>query len=464
MKKRKQLLIALTALIILAAGVLILKGKENENAAQSEQSSSPQPRKSFTLTDVADDELASLSVENSFGSYTLISGISGDGGFFLENDDRALDPNAATALGYSMCTMKSSERLEESFDNPSDYGLDSPSATLTLNKRDGGIISLKLGNPTPSGSGFYCILDGDPALYILPAYLSRGLMAPMSVLLDRSLPEINLQELQRLTIKGERTIDIVPYFPHEALSSSLTALLMVKPYARPVAVNSQTYGESLELFAQNFQILDFAGDGADTGLENGDAAGGELYMQDKGGKELTLSFGKTTTDGSAIYCRISGRDEIVILPVGAASLMKLSPFDLSDRFVRLVGIEVVSAFSLTTSSESWEGTIHYLDEEKTEGEYSFQGRPIEEDPFKKLYQEILYLLFEGEVGKEYSPGGEPRLTLSYTGTDGRAQTSAGFYDYDMDYYAVSIDGFPPEFLIGKYQIEKLLTYLREFQG
>ena len=402
MKKRKQLLTSLAVLIILGISMLILNGRSREEPSEA---ASETPREIYTLTDMAEDELNSLSVENNLGSFTLISG---ENGFTLEDEELPLNQAAAAGLAYSLRSLKSNEKLEESISAAvaSDYGLDSPSALLTLKKRDGGSSIIKLGDPTPSGSGFYCMKEGDPALYILAAYLAQGLTAPSSILLDRSVPQINFQELQRLTITGSRNIDIVPYFPFEALSSSLSTLLMIKPYARPVAVNSQKFGETLELLAQNFQILDFAEDGEETGLEGDNCTGGELYLQDSSGKELTILFGENTEDGSEVYCRISGREGVVTLPAEAATLMSLTPFDLSDRFVRLIGIDSISAFSISTPSEKWEGTVRYLDEEKKEGEYSFQGSSVEADPFKKLYQEILYLLFEGETEEGDSPAGE----------------------------------------------------------
>ncbi len=464
MKKRNQLILSLTVLILLGTGFLVINGKTEEEHESSEPAAS---RDSFVLSDLAEDELAKLKVENSFGSYTLISGAEEGEGFTLEDEDRPLNQNAAAGLAYSLRSLKSTEKLEDSFHTAADYGLDRPSAILSLTTRDGGSSIIKLGSLTPSGSGYYCTREGDPALYLLSSYSAGGLTAPVTVLFDRSLPEVNLQELQRLTIRTRRTgrtIEIVPYFPYEALSSSLSTLLMVKPYARPVGVNSQKFGENLERLAKNLRILDFAENGEETGLGSKVPTGGVLYLQDKGGRELTMHFGETTADGAEVYCRVQGREGIVILPAEAASLLSLTPFEMADHFVRLISIDSISSFSIATPSESWEGTLRYLDEEKKKGEYSFQGRAVEEEAFKKLYQELLYLLFEGEIGEEFAPSGEVQLTLSYTGIDGRAQTSAEFYDYSRDFYAVSIDGFPPEFLIGKYQVEELLSYLREFRG
>ena len=74
-------------------------------------------------------------------------------------------------------------------------------------------------------------------------------------------------------------------------------------------------------------------------------------------------------------------------------------------------------------------------------------------------------MFEGEIPAAFTPSGRPEFRVTYTGDDSApGKTSAEFFDYNQDFYAVSIDGYPPEFLIGKYQVEALITYLRNFKG
>lgn len=236
---------------------------------------------------------------------------------------------------------------------------------------------------------------------------------------------------------------------------------MVKPYKRPIAVNTQTYSESLEAFVQNYNIIDFIEEGSkDTGLQNPKAT---LYMKDGEGSELNISFGNKTEDGSAVYSRIAGVEGVVTLSADAAKITDLKAFEMTDRFVRLISIDIIKEVRIEYGDELWLAGIKWIDDDT--GEFTFQGKPVEEDPFKKMYQEILYLLFEGEIPSPFSPEGKADFIITYIGDENSpGKTTAEFYSYNKDYYAVSIDKSNPEFLIGKYQIEALLQYIREYAG
>ncbi len=455
MKKKKQLLIALGALTLLGAGYLLISRGEDEAPALSDPA---EAREVFTLTDFAEEEVESMGVENSLGGFTLVRT---EEGYLLKDEPAVrLNRQSAASMAYVLCNLKSFEKIEESIESPGDYGLaDGGSARLTLNLNEGSPAVVTVGNSTPTGNGFYAMKEGDPAVYLLPSYAVSGLFNSADLLRDRTLPGVDFQNLTRLTIGGERIIDIVPYFPYEALSSTLSTHVMIKPFRRPVAVSAQKYSDSLEALAGSYSIVSFVPEGTDTGLDQAR----DLYLQDSAGRELTISFGGKTENGQEVYCRISGLDELVTLPAAAASIMDVRPVDMADRFVRLVGIDQVSELKISYLGEEWTGTINWLDEET--GEFTYQGEPVDDKAFKKMYQEVLYLLFEGEIPGTFAMEGEPEFTLSYTGDAGSpGVTTAELYNYDRDFYAISIDGFPPEFLIGKYQIEALVSFLREFKG
>ena len=456
MRKKKQLLIALGVLLILGAAFALLSGKGGDEAPSEAVESAP--REIFTLTDLAEDELKAIRIENSLDSYTLLRG---EGGYTLrENPSIRMNPQSVSSLAFVICNLKSYEKIEEAAGSTDEYGLSpEPAARVTLSLTDGSEILICIGSSAPSGSGYYTMREGDSAVYLLSSYTASGMLNSLDLLRDRTLPGVDFQNPARVTIGGEREIDIVPYFPYEALSSSLSTLLMVKPYRRPVAVSTQKFSEAMEALATNYRIVSFPAEGTETGIDGGR----EFYFKDAGERELTIRFGNKTEDGGEIYCRISGLDEDITMPAAAASILDVKPVEMADRFVRLVGIDQVSEMQVTYGDETWTGGIEWLDEEK--GEFTFQGESADEKAFKKMYQEVLYLLFEGEIPGSFTPEGEPKFTLKYTGdSDSPGTTTAELYSYDREFYAISIDGFPPEFLIGKYQIEALVNYLRNFKG
>ncbi|MBF9018730.1 MULTISPECIES: DUF4340 domain-containing protein [unclassified Oceanispirochaeta] len=457
MKKKKQLIIALAALILLGAGYFLmpLLGGDKEEP----QSSNTAARESYVLTDVAEDNFNSLTIENRFGKYTMIP--TENGITLKDSESMVLNQQTAGALSYGLRNLTSFEKIEENSSSLEGYGLNSPSGILTVTLSDDSTLQIILGKAAPSGSGYYTMKEGENTVYLLSSYMAGSFLNSVDLLRDRTLPQVNFQNLKRLTIKGERIIDIVPYFPYEVFSSSLSPLLMVKPYKRPTAVNTQTYSENLEAFVKNYHIIDFIEEGTvETGLKNPAAA---LYMKDGEGAELSIEFGNRTEDGSAVYSRISGIGGVITLPVEAAKITEVKAIEMTDRFVRLISIDHISEVRVEYGDELWVGGIRWIDEDT--GEFTFQGESVEEDPFKKMYQEILYLLFEGEIPEPFSPRGKAEFMVSYIGDDkSPGKTTAEFYSYNQDYYAVSIDGYAPEFLIGKYQVESLVQFIRNYAG
>ena len=450
---------ALAALVLLGGGygaVHLLSGQD-----EPDQTDKPAPSESYILSEVSEDELKSITIENSMGSYTLVLG---KGGIEVAGrPELALDQQAAAGLTFTLMNLRSFDLIEKNCSDLEKYGLTAPKGILTLETSDGSKTIVKIGNMTPSKSGYYSLRDGDSSVYLLASYHGTSFLNSLDLLRDRSLPPVNLQDLQRLTITAKRTIDIVPYFPYEVLSSTLSPMVMVKPYRMPVAVNTQSYSKALEALAQNYRIVSFIPD--DTKIDAGLFKGAvQLYMADSAGNEVSISVGARSEEGN-YYCRVSGINGIVTLPAEALSLISVTPLEMSDRFMRLIGIDTVKEVRVETPGETWVGGIQFLDDEDETGVFTFQGESVEEDPFKKMYQEILYLLFEGEIPGEFTPAGEPQFTVTYTGNDETpGKTSATCYEYNNDFYAVSIDGFPPEFLIGKYQIEGLLDYLRDYES
>jgi Domain of unknown function (DUF4340) len=457
LKKKKQLIFAMAVLVLLIAGYLLIPLLNGEK--EEVLNSKTEAREAYILTEINEDSYKSLHIENRLGTYTMIPG---ENGITLgESESMNLNQQTAAALSFGLRNLSSYEIIDENSSNLESYGLNKPLGILTAVLSDDSKVQIKLGELTPSGSGYYTIKEGDSTVYILSPYMAGSLLNSVDFLRDRTLPLVNYQDLKQLTITGKRTIDIVPYFPFEVFSSSLSPLLMVKPYQRPTAVNTQTYSESLEAFVQNYKIIDFIEEGnTDTGLENPRAA---LYMKDGEDSELSISFGNRTEDGSAVYSRISGFEGIITLPAEAAGITELAAIEMTDRFVRLISIDHVSEVRVEYGDELWVGGIKWIDEDT--GEYTFQGEPIEEKPFKKMYQEILYLLFEGEIPETFSPAGKADFRVTYVGDENTpGLTTAEFYKYNQDYYAVSIDEYAPEFLIGKYQVEALVDYIRDFSG
>jgi hypothetical protein len=119
---------------------------------------------------------------------------------------------------------------------------------------------------------------------------------------------------------------------------------------------------------------------------------------------------------------------------------------------------------LLTKGETWGGRIEREGEgDDVQETYFFNNFEAPEDDFKDIYQDILYIVYEGEVedGPMKVAKMTPEVTLRYIGTkEHGGSTRADFFPYNDLYYAVSVDGKPINFLVGRYQIEDIVRNMR----
>lgn len=461
MKKKKQLFIILATALILIGGYGIVKFSKNKKIDSEESTASDiEAPESWKLVDLDEADLISVTLDNEAGRFTLIRN---ENDWFVQNrENLKLDPQAKAGFVMSLLRVVSFDRISPDGKDAAAYGLDENCSRAILGLADGSDLSLSFGSSNPSGSGHYVQREGDPAVYLISSYISQAFLADLNMLRDRSLPGINPQEFAYMKITGDREIEIVPHFQFETFDSGLSHFLMISPYQRPVPVNSEKFSKEMEnlfkgLFIQSFQEDDTAV--TVTGLNE---RARTLTIKDKSGAELEILIGKDDGQGG-YYCKLPGDPGIFTINKDSLKLVDMKPFELADHFIRLIGIDLIDRLRVSSGDRTWEGSIKRLDDETDE--FYFQGKLIEEDPFKGMYQEVLYLLSEGEIPQGFKEEGDPEITIEYTGnSENPGKTRADFYPFDDDYYSVRVDSNPSEFLIGRYQLEDLLEYLENFTG
>jgi hypothetical protein len=85
------------------------------------------------------------------------------------------------------------------------YGLTKPSLSVTATKKDGKTIKLLVGDETPTNSGSYAELAGDPRVFLVASYNKTSLDKSENDLRDKRLLAFDSEKLSRveLTVKKE---------------------------------------------------------------------------------------------------------------------------------------------------------------------------------------------------------------------------------------------------------------------
>ena len=112
-----------------------------------------------------------------------------------------------------ICTLVSSLRpsqtitVEESLAN---FGLDSPSASLTATAPDGAALTLELGNNVSGGEGRYAMVNGNTStLYVIDPTLTELMSTPIyDMMILPELPVLTEENLRTISICGFKETDI----------------------------------------------------------------------------------------------------------------------------------------------------------------------------------------------------------------------------------------------------------------
>ena len=126
------------------------------------------------------------------------------------SDWKISEPNAIAADQTTVSSMLSaissldSERLvEDKSSNLERYGLASPAFELAVTEKDNKTQRLLLGDETPTGSGVYATLAGDPRVFTIAQYHKTSLDKSLNDLRDKRLLTVSPDKVSRLEIAGK---------------------------------------------------------------------------------------------------------------------------------------------------------------------------------------------------------------------------------------------------------------------
>ena len=118
----------------------------------------------------------------------------------------AADQEAVSSLLSSLSPLNSDRLLEEKATDLSAYGLAKPAVQISVTEKNSKSEDLLLGDDTPTSSGAYAAVKGDPRVFIIASYNKTSLDKSESDLRDKRLLTFDAEKLSRveLTAKKEK--------------------------------------------------------------------------------------------------------------------------------------------------------------------------------------------------------------------------------------------------------------------
>ncbi|MBE6605618.1 MAG: DUF4340 domain-containing protein [Ruminococcaceae bacterium] len=199
------------------------------------------------------DDIASVDVHNEHGDFGFEYNEEDDAFYLKGNKSAAYSKevfqNLLSAAGYTLAM----ERITDYTENFSEYGLselDNP-AWYILTGRNGTSHKLYIGDPLPSGAGYYVRYDGRDAVYVLDYTISETLLAPIEAIIAPTLAfpagQSGYYMLDNFALKKDGEIAIaLEYLDEETRKASGIATMHRFIYPEEYVPSDTSY---LEVFA-----------------------------------------------------------------------------------------------------------------------------------------------------------------------------------------------------------------------
>ena len=193
------LLIAAVVLAGLAGG--LYWSNKTEAAKAAKPVSSDTTPKILSLTDA---DIKKIDLKKKDGSDTALE--KNNAGKWQMTAPKAygVDQDAASQLVSSVASVTSDRVVEDKASDLSQYGLNAPALELTVTTKDGKSKKLLIGDDTPTGSGAYVALAGDPRVFTIASYTKTGFDKTDKDLRDKRLLTFDQDKLTSVELASQK--------------------------------------------------------------------------------------------------------------------------------------------------------------------------------------------------------------------------------------------------------------------
>ena len=365
---------------------------------------------------------------------------------------------------YSFASLYAERVIEEDAADLAQYGLDPPAVVAIATLDDESTIEVYLGNRTPAGNTWYLGVPAARTVYAVWVNHGNHYYYTVDDLRGDTIPTINSEALAYFRLRGPevRTLEIVETNPLDVRHANLlTRLAVVQPYALPRAIDSEEFTALQANIAGpriDRIVSDDPGAAAAYGL---DPPRYELLARDAEGAVVELLIGNEE-DGE-LFFQVPGRATVYAMDRSRAKFLDQRAFDLVDKFVLILNIELVDAIEI----EHPEGPTRLTIERTGTGDdvvesFTVGGAAMEDKPFRGLYQLVIGLLADAELpaaAEAAMLAGTPEVRITYLmNSPPDTQMAAALVPYDRQFYAAVRDG-RAEFMVSRAQVARLLDGL-----
>src|SRR6202050_1064536 len=188
------------AVVLLAALGVGLYFSNKEKAAEAAKPPSDAPPKILALTD---SDITKVELKKKGADPTVLEKTNGKWQLTAPKPYLA-DQDTANQLVASAANVSADHVVEDKASNLSAYGLNSPTLEVDITGKGGKVSKLEIGEDTPTNSGPYAMLAGDPRVFTVASYVKTGVDKSLNDLRDKRLLIFQQDKLSRVELIAKK--------------------------------------------------------------------------------------------------------------------------------------------------------------------------------------------------------------------------------------------------------------------
>ena len=372
------------------------------------------------------------------------------------------------------------DRVLENVDNLTEYGLDSPSNTLTVDTSDDSTVYVVAASTvTPFMDSLYDYAQGEDFPTIDSSTVKKVQVSEDkdSYVLeensdgatwDVSSDGSSDKETADTTAAGNVTSGLGNFAFDQFVdynAEDLSKYGLDNPYAT-ITVDYQeevedTSSDSSESdsTASESDSKDTQGDEADSTDASDDSSSSEDTKTTTVDKQLVIYVGDEAGDGSR-YVTVDNKQIYTMSTDTLSAVIDKTPSDLWSLIVNYLSVKNLDQLQVTyggttnTVNVSRETTTDDDGNDKETTTYQLDGEDIESTTFTTFYNKLTNMAGQKRLTDIYTPATDPEMTVVFTDSD-KNQTTVTFYTYDTNYYAAVVGN--KVFLVNKMTVKEMFN-------
>lgn len=418
---------------------------------------------------------------------------------WVKKDETAFPVNQTTLdSAASAIETVEADRVLEDVEDLTEYGLDSPSNTVTVDTADG-TTKFNIGDENTSTNQYYISKDDDDStVYVVAADTVSPFMDSLyDYAQGEDFPTIDSSTVKKVQVSENKDSYVLEENSDGATWNVSSDGSSDKESADTTAAGNVTSGLGSFAFDQfvNYNAEDLSQYGLDkpyatitvdyqeevkndstdstksgendstaseSDSESSDTTDTDSSSEDADSKTTTvvvIYVGDEAGDGSR-YVTIDNKQIYTMSTDTLSAVIDKTPSDLWSLIVNYLSVKNLDQLQVTygettsTVNVSRETSTDDNGNEKETTTYQLDGKEIESTTFTTFYNKLINMAGQKRLTDAYTPAADPEMTAVFTDSD-KNQTTVTFYTYDTNYYAAVVGD--KVFLVNKMTVKEMFN-------